>query len=187
MSEFKLYTIWDNIVKKCKYDSLSPPTNQVEYNTFYLALRARCRHCIRWKWVSLIRNHSCLLQLVQLHPSWGCDWVTMMWGHKVISAMALQGKCRWNVIPSVLFNGVNSMSFWLSTGQYLWRAQVSTRLETFVNWVKGNIHPCCCRCCCCFFKHDTCHPVTFIVMVNSHQRWKQTRNRVCFHLWYELT
>ena len=24
--------------------------------------------------------------------------------------------------------------------------------------------------------------VTFIVLVNSHQRWKQTRNRVCFHL-----
>ena len=23
--------------------------------------------------------------------------------------------------------------------------------------------------------------------VNSHQRWKQTRNRVCFHLWCELT
>ena len=27
----------------------------------------------------------------------------------------------------------------------------------------------------------------FIVVVNSHQRWKQTRNRVCFHLWCELT
>ena len=24
-------------------------------------------------------------------------------------------------------------------------------------------------------------------IVNSHQRWKQTRNRVCFHLWCELT
>ena len=24
-------------------------------------------------------------------------------------------------------------------------------------------------------------------MVNSHQRWKQTRLRVCFHLWCELT
>ena len=24
-------------------------------------------------------------------------------------------------------------------------------------------------------------------MVNSHQRWKQTQNRVCFHLWCELT
>ena len=35
--------------------------------------------------------------------------------------------------------------------------------------------------------HGTCHSVTFIVMVNSHQRWKQTRNRVCFHLWCELT
>ena len=23
--------------------------------------------------------------------------------------------------------------------------------------------------------------------VNSHQRWKQTRNRICFHLWCELT
>ena len=23
--------------------------------------------------------------------------------------------------------------------------------------------------------------------VNSHQRWKQTRFRICFHLWYELT
>ena len=23
--------------------------------------------------------------------------------------------------------------------------------------------------------------------VNSHQRWKQMRNRVCFHLWCELT
>ena len=35
--------------------------------------------------------------------------------------------------------------------------------------------------------HETCHSVTFIVLVNSHQRWKQTRNRVCFHLWCELT
>ena len=34
--------------------------------------------------------------------------------------------------------------------------------------------------------HETCH-FTFIVLVNSHQRWKQTRNRVCFHLWCELT
>ena len=31
------------------------------------------------------------------------------------------------------------------------------------------------------------HSVTFIVLVNPHQRWKQTRNRVCFHLWCELT
>ena len=35
--------------------------------------------------------------------------------------------------------------------------------------------------------HETCHSVTFIVLVNSHQRWKQTRHRVCFHLWCELT
>ena len=35
--------------------------------------------------------------------------------------------------------------------------------------------------------HEICHSVTFIVIVNSHQRWKQTRNRVCFHLWCELT
>ena len=32
--------------------------------------------------------------------------------------------------------------------------------------------------------HETCHSVT---LVNSHQRWKQTRNRGCFHLWCELT
>ena len=30
-------------------------------------------------------------------------------------------------------------------------------------------------------------PLHLIVLVNSHQRWKQTRNRVCFHLWCELT
>ena len=35
--------------------------------------------------------------------------------------------------------------------------------------------------------HETCHSVIFIVLVNSHQRWKQTRFRVCFHLWCELT
>ena len=35
--------------------------------------------------------------------------------------------------------------------------------------------------------HETCHSDTFIVLVNSHQRWKQTRNRVCFHHWRELT
>ena len=35
--------------------------------------------------------------------------------------------------------------------------------------------------------HETCHSVTFIVLVNSHKRWKQTQNRVCFHLWCELT
>ena len=29
--------------------------------------------------------------------------------------------------------------------------------------------------------------VTFIVLVTSHQGWKQTRNCVCFHLWSELT
>ena len=31
------------------------------------------------------------------------------------------------------------------------------------------------------------NPLHLIVLVNSHQRWKQTRNRVCFHLWCELT
>ena len=35
--------------------------------------------------------------------------------------------------------------------------------------------------------HETCHSITFIVLVNSHQRWKQMRNCVCFHLRYELT
>ena len=49
--------------------------------------------------------------------------------------------------------------------------------------------------------HETCHSVTYYFMikdsktmlwhhnarVNSHQRWKQTRFRVCFHLWCELT
>ena len=49
--------------------------------------------------------------------------------------------------------------------------------------------------------HETCHSVTSYLMqkrlqtmlwhlnarVNSHQRWKQTRFRVCFHLWCELT
>ena len=31
-----------------------------------------------------------------------------------------------------------------------------------------------------------CHFITFIVLVNSQQRWKETRNRVCFHLWLWL-
>ena len=35
--------------------------------------------------------------------------------------------------------------------------------------------------------HESYHSVTFIVLVNSHQRWKQMQNRVCFHLWCELT
>ena len=35
--------------------------------------------------------------------------------------------------------------------------------------------------------HETYHSVTFIVLVDLHQRWKQTRNRVCFNLWCELT
>ena len=49
--------------------------------------------------------------------------------------------------------------------------------------------------------HETRHSVTSYFMekrlqtmlwhpnakVNSHQRWKQTRFRVCFHLWCELT
>ena len=49
--------------------------------------------------------------------------------------------------------------------------------------------------------HETCHSVTFYFMrkvskrccdtakarVNSHQRWKQMRFRICFHLWCELT
>ena len=37
--------------------------------------------------------------------------------------------------------------------------------------------------------HETCHFVTFIVLVNLnvHQRRKQTWNRVCFHPWCELT
>ena len=57
------------------------------------------------------------------------------------------------------------------------------------------------RACVCHEFHETCHSVTFYFMknrlqtmlwhrnarVNSHQRWKQTRFRVCFHLWCELT
>ena len=49
--------------------------------------------------------------------------------------------------------------------------------------------------------HETCHSIRFYFIkkktpndavhhnarVNSHQRWKQTRFRVCFHLWCELT
>ena len=34
--------------------------------------------------------------------------------------------------------------------------------------------------------HETCHSITFIVLVNSHQTCKQTRDRVCLHLWCEL-
>ena len=30
--------------------------------------------------------------------------------------------------------------------------------------------------------HETCHSITFIAVVNSHQRWKQTWNSVCFNL-----
>ena len=29
--------------------------------------------------------------------------------------------------------------------------------------------------------------IPFIVLVNSHQRWKQKLNHVCFHLWFEWT
>ena len=29
--------------------------------------------------------------------------------------------------------------------------------------------------------------ITNTVLVNSHQRWKQMRNCICFHLWCELT
>ena len=29
--------------------------------------------------------------------------------------------------------------------------------------------------------------IALIILVNSHQRWKQMWNRVCFHLWCELT
>ena len=35
--------------------------------------------------------------------------------------------------------------------------------------------------------HETCHSVTFNALVNSHQRWKPTRNCICFLLWCELT
>ena len=35
--------------------------------------------------------------------------------------------------------------------------------------------------------HEACRSVTFIILVNSQQRWKQTRFRVCFHLCCELT
>ena len=35
--------------------------------------------------------------------------------------------------------------------------------------------------------HETCPSVTLIVLVNSHQRWEQTWNRICFHLCCELT
>ena len=55
--------------------------------------------------------------------------------------------------------------------------------------------------CLCMNSVQTCHSVTFYFMkkrlqtmlwhgntkVNSHQRWKQTRFRVCFYLWCELT
>ena len=45
----------------------------------------------------------------------------------------------------------------------------------------------------CFQRLQTmlwCHKGNFfslLQLVNSHQRWKQTRNHVCFHLWGELT
>ena len=55
--------------------------------------------------------------------------------------------------------------------------------------------------CDCHEFHENGHSVTFNFMkkrlqtmlwhhntkVNSHQRWKQTRFRICFHLWCEVT
>ena len=48
--------------------------------------------------------------------------------------------------------------------------------------------------------HETCHSITFYIIkktpndavttlhrVNSHQRWKQMWNWICFHLWCKLT
>ena len=48
--------------------------------------------------------------------------------------------------------------------------QVRDQAEFVFTWISNEFH-------------ETCHFVTFIVLVNSHHRWKQTRNR----LWCELT
>ena len=41
----------------------------------------------------------------------------------------------------------------------------------------------------CLFGSKRCQTMLWChnARVNSHQRWKQTRNRVCFHLWCKLT
>ena len=58
---------------------------------------------------------------------------------------------------------------------------LSATVVSYCVWWLGLLLP-------CYHEfHETCHSVTFIVLVNSQQRWQQMRNRICFHLWCELT
>ena len=84
--------------------------------------------------------------------------------------------------------GSQLLTFLLVSGEYgllqqMWMlCNLATAFSVQIVWLETSKHQ----------FHETCHSVTFIVLVNSHQRWthqrwKQTRNRICFHLWCELT
>ena len=106
--------------------------------------------------------HSCMLDCVQ-NCCLQCSDSHMM-------ICFISGKMKCVLTASSFINGL----IWKVIAIFV--AEIRG-LEGFLNFQKWFRHE----------FHETCHSVTFIVLVNSHQRWKKTRNRVCFHLWCELT
>ena len=87
---------------------------------------------------------------------------------------------------SINLSACDSFPIYLSV-LFLWHHVLCLTFNKVV-FSRAISRSCVTQCVCAWLEfHEACHSVTFIVLVNSHQRWKQTRNRVCFHLWCELT
>ena len=133
------------------------------------------RHFTRW------RHYSSHPQMIRFCSDWARAHVLLRCirrrpeAHALLRFTACLFPCHESLLVYVALLSSNiSGCLWSSP---IWsrkiRMVVPVRMRLLINWQHEF--------------HETCHSATFIVLVNSHQRWKQTRVRVCFHLWCELT
>ena len=100
--------------------------------------------------------------------------------------------CTWNNVIWKISTWFNLVSlyyplFMLNSEWNCWLgcfSKIFIILTSFLAWIPWNLS----------FRYILFHEKRLQTMlwhhdtgVNSHQRWKQTRFRVCFHLWCELT
>ena len=138
----------------------------------------------------------CCLQVCLAWKTISCQTDT---GNRVKRSQFSQGTCgeddtKYETIIQASINNLSQIKFNLLSGAVSWLisfplTSVKSGMSSDTIFPYSDLHTLTRSL--LFYKwhefHEACHSVTFYVLVNSHQRWKQTRNRVCFHLWCELT
>ena len=134
------------------------------------------QHCSTSFWKQTNIKFS-LIRVRHLVPQWG-----------PVSLVVVRWTANWwtpGLIPAACWDKLGSM---LDGCFILYHKCTSSRLlcwfPCLFAWIPWNLS----------FRYVLFHEIRLQKMlwhrnarVNSHQRWKQTRFRVCFHLWCELT